>query len=70
MLIYDAVVLFLKTAVIPESLFGVEWWNNAFIIISLILTMILFYVSLIRPFILFIKYGMFGGSKINFLEKD
>lgn len=68
--VYNFVYTLITGYFLPAENASADWWTNLIIITCVVVTLLIFYISIIRPFILFIKYGMFGNSKKNKLFQN
>lgn len=65
MTIFEAVRIFLETAIIPSSFLNYEWWGLFFDIFTIVITSLIFLFAFLLPFYRLLKYGLFGESKKN-----
>lgn len=63
--VYDFIYTLITGFFLPAENVNVDWWSNLITIVCVVVSILIFYVAMIRPFIYFLKYGMFGNSKKN-----
>lgn len=63
-ILYDYVYYIITTYFLPSDMaeYGAIW-TKIIIAVSAVVTAIIMYVCIFRPFLLWIKWGMFGGRK-------
>lgn len=59
--LYDAVVSLINF-IIPITNEGFNWWANFREIFIIVITLLIFYLAFILPFIRLLKWGIFGTA--------
>lgn len=60
--LYNYILQFISTYILPPET-ALPYYDNIIIVISMIVTLGIFWACFIRPFWWLFKYGLFGGSK-------
>lgn len=69
MLLYDAVYQFITLYVLPATMDNIADYEKTLFTVCFVVTLGIFWACIVRPFWWFFKYGIFGGSKKNPLER-